>query len=82
MQSIIFKILIFTAEWSQPDFLQKPDFKTFPSDIFLDIYKCPFLKISVDFLFCFNNFRINQLEHLKKELWKSRDIICKQYKYY
>ena len=30
-------------------------FKTFELDIFLDIYKCPFLKISVDFLTLFLN---------------------------
>jgi len=57
----------FAAGWSQTGFSPNPDFKTFDLDIFLDIYFCPFLKISVDFLSRFINFRINQKEYLKKE---------------
>ncbi len=45
-----------TAVWSQPTFSTKPVFKTSDLDIILDIYKCPFLKISVDFLRRFITF--------------------------
>jgi len=36
--------------------MAKPVFKTFDLDIFLDIYFCPFLKISVDFFSRFIHF--------------------------
>ena len=55
-----------------------PNFKTLELDIFLDIYFCPFSKISVDFISRFNNFRINQIEYLKNETLGSLiSRICK-----
>ena len=40
--------------------MAKSDSKTFGLDIYLDIYKCPFSKISVDFLTLF--FKIMKMQ--------------------